>query len=129
MQDQDAEQALWWVAAAGGFLAWQVGGWLVARGRWQRAKEAGRDMPPPAFMGETADYLATLVADMGDVVVAALPPLCGIAWVGFVLLAVVMPLANATGFLAALAGGLVVCAAGTVPFIIILQRVGKRRRQ
>lgn len=128
MQNRDAEHALWWVASAGGFIAWQVGAWLIARGRWQRAKKAGRDAPEPAFLGAMADWLGSVMADFGEIMKSALPLLCGVAWGGAVLGLIGLPLVDAYGLVAALAGGALVYAAGAVPFCMALQRLGKRRR-
>jgi hypothetical protein len=80
-------------------------------------------------MDNLADYLATLVADLGEVVLSGLPVLCGIGWLLTVLVFVAMPLGQGGGFVLALMGTALVWAAGTVLFIIVAQRMVERRRE
>lgn len=129
MLERDAENAVWWVAAAGAFLAWQGGAWIAARGRWRRARERGVTPPPPRLMGGMADSAACFLMDMVPVIVAGLPVIAALAWGLFAVCGVALPLGAYYGPAAGLAGGAFVFAAGSSAGVAVLVRIGERQRE
>lgn len=127
--EERAETALWLVAAAVAFAVWQLGTWIIARGRWQGVRERGIDLPAPRLMGDLADHLAWCLKNLLAMVIGFLPILAGLAWSLFCLFWIGVPLWFVHGPAVGAIGATLVWGLGTASGIAVLVRIGERRRE